>query len=35
MIKNNINRLPVLDSENKLCGIIGRSDIVKYMAETL
>ena len=35
MIKNNINRLPVLDSDNKLCGIIGRTDIVKYLAKTL
>ena len=33
MIKNNINRLPVLDPENKLCGIISRTDIVKYMAK--
>ena len=35
MINNNINRLPVLDSENRLCGIISRTDIVKYMSKTL
>ncbi len=31
MINNNINRLPVLNSNNKLVGIITRADIMKSM----
>ncbi len=31
MINNNINRLPVLDSDNRLVGIITRADIMKSM----
>ncbi len=33
MVENNINRIPVLDSEGKLAGIVSRADIVKYIAE--
>ena len=35
MVEHNINRVPVLDSEEKLCGIISRADIVKFIAKTL
>ncbi len=35
MLKYNINRIPVLDTEQKLCGIIGRADIVRSIAKTL
>ena len=31
MINNNINRLPVINSDNKLVGIITRADIMKSM----
>jgi len=31
MINNNINRLPVVDKDNKLIGIIARSDVLKSM----
>lgn len=31
MINNNINRLPVLNSNNRLVGIITRADIMKSM----
>jgi len=31
MIKNNVNRVPVLDSSGNLVGIITRADIVKSM----
>ncbi|HAJ95627.1 MAG TPA: hypothetical protein DCP02_05265 [Actinobacteria bacterium] len=31
MINNAINRLPVLDNDNKLAGIISRADIIKFM----
>ncbi len=31
MINNNINRIPVLDDNNKLSGIITRADIMKSM----
>jgi CBS domain-containing protein len=31
MINNNINRIPVLDDDNKLVGIITRADIMKSM----
>jgi CBS domain-containing protein len=31
MIRNNINRVPVLDSNSNLVGIITRADIVKSM----
>lgn len=31
MIKNNINRVPVLDNDSRLTGIITRADIVKSM----
>ena len=33
MINNNINRLPVLNSNNKLVGIITRADIMKCMVK--
>lgn len=33
MLKNNINRVPVLDSGQKLCGIISRADIVRSIAK--
>jgi CBS domain-containing protein len=35
MLKNNINRIPVINSNNKLCGIISRADIVKSIAKML
>jgi CBS domain-containing protein len=35
MLKNNINRIPVLDSEQKLSGIISRADIVRSFAKML
>ncbi len=35
MLKNNINRVPVLNSEQKLCGIISRADIVRSIAKML
>jgi len=31
MINNDINRLPVVDDNNKLSGIISRADIIKSM----
>ena len=31
MINNNVNRLPVIDDDNKLTGIIARADIIKFM----
>lgn len=31
MDKNRINRVPVLDNEDKLCGIITRTDIIKEL----
>jgi len=31
MINNNINRIPVVDNNNKLSGIITRADIIKSM----
>jgi CBS domain-containing protein len=31
MLNNNINRLPVLDNDNKLIGIITRADVMKSM----
>jgi len=31
MINNDINRLPVVGSDNKLAGIIARADIIKFM----
>jgi CBS domain-containing protein len=34
MINRTINRVPVLDLEGKLIGIISRADIVKFMAGT-
>ncbi|MCJ7665816.1 MAG: CBS domain-containing protein, partial [Actinobacteria bacterium] len=33
MIEHNINRVPVLDSKDKLIGIIARSDIVRSMIQ--
>lgn len=33
MSKRNINRIPIVDSEKKLTGIITRGDLIKYMAE--
>lgn len=35
MVKNNINRIPVLDEKGKLSGIISRADIVKYIADSV
>jgi CBS domain-containing protein len=34
MIKKSINRVPVVDSDGKLIGIISRADLVKFMAGT-
>lgn len=31
MVENKINRLPVVDEEGKLVGIVSRSDIIKSM----
>lgn len=31
MVKNNINRVPVVDEENNIVGIITRADIIKSM----
>jgi len=31
MINKNINRLPVVDNDNKILGIISRHDIIKHM----
>ena len=33
MKKKNINRLPVVDGEGKLSGIVTRTDILNYLAE--
>lgn len=33
MIRNNINRLPVMDDDGKMVGIITRADIVKSMVK--
>jgi CBS domain-containing protein len=33
MTDNNVNRVPVVDDENKVIGIIARSDLVKSMVE--
>lgn len=35
MITNNINRIPVVDNEDKLVGIIARADILKVIKEIL
>jgi CBS domain-containing protein len=35
MLKNNINRVPVLDREDKLTGIISRADIVRSIAKMI
>ncbi len=32
MRKKDINHLPVLDKDNRLCGIIAREDIISYLA---
>ncbi len=32
MNKRNINRLPVVDCDNRVVGIISRADLIKYMA---
>lgn len=32
MSKKKINHVPVLDEDNKLCGIIAREDIIRYLA---
>ncbi len=34
MLKNKINRLPVVDKENKVIGIVTRADIVKSMIKS-
>jgi CBS domain-containing protein len=31
MINNSVNRLPVVDDDGKLAGIISRADIIKFM----
>ncbi len=33
MKKKKVNRLPVVDEEGKLCGIITRADLVSYLAD--
>jgi CBS domain-containing protein len=33
MRENQIRRLPVVDEDNKLCGIISQADLVKYVNE--
>ncbi|MBS3947498.1 MAG: CBS domain-containing protein [Dethiobacter sp.] len=33
MKKKNVNRIPVVDGEGKLVGIIARADLVNYLAE--
>jgi len=35
MINNNINRIPILDDNNKLSGIITRADIMKSMIKKI
>lgn len=35
MVNNNINRVPVLDAENNLTGIIARYDVLKMLNEYL
>jgi len=34
MNQHNVNRIPIVDSNNKLIGIITRSDLVKYMSSS-
>ncbi len=34
MNKNNINRIPIVDSDKKVIGIVTRNDLVKYMASS-
>jgi CBS domain-containing protein len=34
MVERDINRIPVL-KEGKLSGIIGRADVVRYIAKTM
>lgn len=34
MNQRNINRIPVVDSEGQLVGIVTRGDLVKYMADS-
>jgi CBS domain-containing protein len=33
MNKRNINRIPVVNADNKLLGIITRADLIRYIAE--
>lgn len=33
MVNKNINRIPVVDEDNHLLGIISRADIIRYMAK--
>ncbi|MCL5071290.1 MAG: CBS domain-containing protein, partial [Actinobacteria bacterium] len=33
MVRNKINRVPVVDKNNKLLGIIARSDIIESMVD--
>lgn len=35
MLENNINRVPVIDKDERLVGIISRADIVRYMAKSM
>jgi len=34
MNRNNINRIPIVDSDKKVIGIVTRNDLVKYMASS-
>ena len=33
IVRNKINRVPVVDANNKLLGIIARSDIIESMVD--
>ena len=35
MVENDINRIPVLDEEGRIAGIISRADIIRYIAKGL
>lgn len=32
MVKKEVNRIPVVDDNERLCGIITRSDVIQYLA---